>query len=236
MVPGAVSNARWMARAIYVLKCFLFRYQLEFEDEEINRLRRFSMFISAIYVRYWNWCPNVFNAPINDLQFLKDLENYREVDEELANLAIDVMSRHLTYLSDELVVLSIFSNQLHNDQKEAIRLKLSRTVGPRTEHSIRHINNRDNFSSLEIPDFISNRSMFLLKAFDIDDTFLMFNASDWNNLESYQRTRQHLKDLLTVVNDAAERALGQTANAINHQKARTEENLQNLLCTKLVKK
>lgn len=233
MVPGAVNNSRWMARAIYVIKCYLFRSQIDLSDHLLDSLRRFALFISSIYVKYWNWCSDVFNAPVNDLRFLKELEKYREVDADIANVAIEQFCNHLTYLSDEMVILSIFSNQLNGDEKEKIQSKLNQTVGPRTANSIRYKHEEGFFSSLELQDFITDRSMFLLSCLDIDLSFVEHNANEWETLESYQYARQMLKKLLVVVNDSSERALGQTANAINHQKARTEQNLQNYLICKL---
>lgn len=233
MVPGAVNNARWMAKAIYALKCFLFRDQLDLTNQMLDPLRRFGLFVASIYVKYWNWCTNLFNAPINDLRLLKELEKYREIDPELANIAIDQLSTHLTYLSDELVVLSIFSTELNGDEKEEIRMKLTQRVAPRTENSNRYIKDDRSFSSLQLHDFVSDRSMFLFSILDFDISFMEQNAHEWEMLQSYQIARQKLKKLLVVVNDSSERALGQTANAINHQKARTEENLQNFLTSKL---
>lgn len=85
MVPSPVHNARWMSEVIYVLKCYLFRHQLDLEEHVLEGLRRFALFVSFIYVKFWNWCTNVFNAAANDLQFLKELEKYREIDDELAD-------------------------------------------------------------------------------------------------------------------------------------------------------
>lgn len=234
MVPGAVNNARWMARAIYALKSFLFRYEINFGDDVVDKLRRFSFFISAIYVKYWNWSTNAFNAPVNDLQFLKDLEDYRNIDRELADVAIVAFTRHLTYLSDENILLSLFSNIISSEQKEAIRLRLVRTIGTRTENSNRCMR-QDSFSTCELQDFVSPRSMFLFLALKIDVPFIEHSATEWDNLESYKNARIRLKNLLVVVNDSAQRALGQTSNFIHHQKARTEINLQNLLNSKVKK-
>lgn len=233
MVPGAVSNSRWMAKAIYVMKCYLFRNQLELESRVLDGLSRFSSFISTIYVKYSNWCPSVFNAPVNDLCLLKELEKNREVDRGLANVAIEAFRRHLTYLSDKMVVLSVFSNQLNIDEKENIRIKLVQHVAPRTKNSIRYTHNEENFSSIQLHDLVTNHSMFLFSTLNIDVSFLEHNANEWEILESYYYARQKLKKLLVVVNDSSERALGQTSNAINHQKARTEENLQKYLTCKL---
>lgn len=69
----------------------------------------------------------------------------------------------------------------------------------------------------------------------MDTSFLQENTTEWEQSASYQNVRHKLKHLFVVVNDASERALGQTANAINNQKARTEQNLQNLLASRLNK-
>jgi hypothetical protein len=36
--PGAFLHARWMAKAIYSLKIFLFRNEFELNTEEVNRV------------------------------------------------------------------------------------------------------------------------------------------------------------------------------------------------------
>lgn len=234
MVPSAMGNARWMQKAIYSLKTYLFRNQIQITDRAIKRLERFSAFVSAVYVKYWNRSTNLFEAPINNLEFLKELERYRAVDEGIANIAITALKRHLYYLSDELVVLPLFSRHLNNDNKEMIRKKLIRNVEPRTENSIRYSNDNDAFSTFQLHDFITSRSFYLFSLLELDISFLDHDASIWDELESYHKARKHLKSLLTVVNDHSERALGQTSNAILNQKAKNEHTLQNLLLSKLI--
>lgn len=190
------------------------------------------MFISAIYCRFWNRCTHLFEAAINDLELLKELERYRGVDEKVADVALTVFKRHLYYLSDELIVASLFSNHMSDDNKEAIRIKISQNIGPRTVDSIRYTSYRTDFSTLQVQDFITNRSMYLFSLLESDISFLNHSANIWNELESYQKTRDKLKSLLPVVNDHSERILGQTSNAIMNKKARKEHTLQNILSSK----
>lgn len=233
MVPSGMSNARCMQKGIYSLKAYLFRDQIQITDNAKRRLERFSMFISAIYVKYRNRCANLFEATINDLEFLKELERYREVDEFVANVALTALKRHLYYLSDEFIPISLFSKHLSNGDKEIMRIRLHQDFGPRTENSIRHISSIDNnFSTLQLHDFISNRSMYLFSLLEVDISFLDYEAHIWDSLESFQDARAKLKILLAVVNDHSERRLGQASNAINNQKARKEQTLQNLLSAK----
>lgn len=159
MVPGAVSNARWMAKAIYALKSFLFRDQLNLDQQTLNQLRRFSVFISSVYVKRWNYCTNVFNAPINDLEFLKEIEMYSEIDDEIAAVAKNAFCRHLTYVTNEMILLLIFSNQTPHNEKEIMRQQLSREVNERTENSIKYQHTDEEYSLLQLRDFVSSRSL-----------------------------------------------------------------------------
>ena len=49
-IPGAMHRARWMAKAIYVLKIYLFRDEFPLVASEKNMIRRLSIFLSSIYI------------------------------------------------------------------------------------------------------------------------------------------------------------------------------------------
>lgn len=51
--PGAYHHARWMAKAIYVLKMFLFREQFKLQSKEAKAICEISTFIVMIYVEAW---------------------------------------------------------------------------------------------------------------------------------------------------------------------------------------
>ena len=46
---GAISHARWMAKAIYYLKIFLFREQFKLSDEEHSALEALCIFLVRVY-------------------------------------------------------------------------------------------------------------------------------------------------------------------------------------------
>lgn len=100
------SHARFMATIIQGMECFLFRNHLEWDSVELlemkHNVKRFSMFCALIYVRYWNKCSILFDAPLNDLSFLQDLQTYQSVDREVAAVAMVALNRHLNYMSEEL--------------------------------------------------------------------------------------------------------------------------------------
>lgn len=74
--PGAFHHARWMSKAIYCLKIFLFRSQFKLTAKEKKALSEICIFIVMIYVRAWFTVPLTPQAPNHDLQFFKKLYNY----------------------------------------------------------------------------------------------------------------------------------------------------------------
>ena len=50
--PGAVHNARWMAKAIYSLKLYIFREQFELNARELKGVTDVSLFVAIIYCRF----------------------------------------------------------------------------------------------------------------------------------------------------------------------------------------
>ena len=71
--PGAFHQARWMAKAIYSLKLFLFQHQFTLTSEEKNSVKELALFVSLVYVRFWHEAPLRRKAPLNDIQLLSRL-------------------------------------------------------------------------------------------------------------------------------------------------------------------
>lgn len=93
-VMGAISKARWMAKAVLIGKTNLFREHLDLERSTLEALRRICVFMSHLYVKFWNRATGATNAAMNDVLFMQQLEQYREYDEELAETAIDCFKDH----------------------------------------------------------------------------------------------------------------------------------------------
>ncbi|XP_074110989.1 uncharacterized protein LOC141535098 [Cotesia typhae] len=49
--PGACHHARWMAKAIYILKMYMLREQLSLKKGEDNKLRQICVFVTMVYVK-----------------------------------------------------------------------------------------------------------------------------------------------------------------------------------------
>lgn len=228
-VPGATNNARWMSRAIYALKTFLFREHLELDPSFEALLERFCMFLALIYTKFWNQCSIAVDAPSNDLKLLKELDAYGQIDVEISQSALNAFKRHLWYLGDELITLALFSENVSNDEKDDMVLLMVPVVHERTDNSIKHNGEIENIQNSALHHFVSTRSFFLMDILGINTDFLSDKASTWNEFQSYREAKQIVRDLIVVVNDSAERALQLGANLIVNQKVRTEERLQNFI-------
>lgn len=115
--PGAVHHARWLAKANYSLKMFMFREQFSLSKGELDGLREVCMYVIVIYVKIWFPATLAAKAPSNDLQLLKDLINYREINIEVSKVAQKKMLNHLWYLTETTAPLAFFNKDVSIDCK-----------------------------------------------------------------------------------------------------------------------
>lgn len=235
-VIGALSKARWIAKALLIGKTYLFREHLDLSEETLDALRRLCIFISHIYVKFWNRATSAVNAAINDLLFMQQLQAYKEFDDEIAQAAINSLKDHLWYLGGELITLSLFSPNLSINSKNKIRQRIIRNVGARDIHALKFIVDASTqFSDMNLEDFVNARSFFMFQLFENTADFLEHDARTWEQTISYALMKNLVEETIIVVNDGAERMLGNAEGIIKLQKARKEKYFQNLLFTKFDK-
>ena len=76
-------------------------------------MKQLALFVSLVYVRFWNEAPLGIKAPLNDMQLLELLISYPK--RTIAKAARDTFSRHLWYFSEVLVGLSFFDDRTGAD-------------------------------------------------------------------------------------------------------------------------
>lgn len=229
-VLGAISKARWIAKALLIGKTYLFREHLSLDQPTLEALKRICVFISHLYVKFWNRAPSATNAAMNDLLFMQQLEMYQEYDDEIAQTAIHSFKEHLWYLGGELVTLSLFSNHVSIDTKNRIRGRISRNIGERNIRSLKFsFEETTQFVDMNLEDFIDSRSFFLFQLLDTTADFLQQDAATWNHITSYITIKKIVEETIIVINDGAERLLGNADKIIRTQKARKEKYFKNLL-------
>lgn len=77
-----------MAHIIYGLKMYLFRRQVELSKTELQNLQDFCLFACLIYTKVWIKCCIPSNAAHNDLEFMKELHRYGNINKAISECAI----------------------------------------------------------------------------------------------------------------------------------------------------
>ena len=115
--PEAFHHARWMAKAIYCLKMYLFRGEFTLTKEEKIGIRDICIFLAKLYLKVWIQAPMTAIAPRLDLEFFKNLNAYRQVEKK-SRIAIRKLCNHLWYLASETAALAFFDDELGCDTKK----------------------------------------------------------------------------------------------------------------------
>lgn len=207
--PGAFHHARWMAKAIYCLKIYLFRDQFHLTARELNGIRDVCQFIVRLYVKAWFLAPLAASAPKHDLDFLISLHKYETIDKDISRVVLKKMCNHLWYLSKETVGLSFFDENISFGEKEKM---VQAIQGNNSEDLYNYSNNRNVIQphlvhSLEtkgIDSFVSKKTAAFFKRFNISTDFMNSPPSFWAQCPSYIHGLEIVKNML-VINDVSER-------------------------------
>ena len=136
-------HARWMAKAIYSLKIYMFQDQFVLTAAEKKGVTDISLFVALIYSRYWNEAPVAERAPLNDARLLAQIQAYPL--QAIGNAAAKAFHRHLWYFSEHLVGLAFFADRVNAAVKKMVKnlqhlpkpKALKRVEGGRFNHQSR---------------------------------------------------------------------------------------------------
>lgn len=183
-VPGAVHQARWMANLIYSLKMFMFQGEFKMSKKEIQALRRIIIYTIRYHVKAWFKCSDAISAPSHDLNFMKDIYEYRKIDREMSKLAVKKFSNHLWYLSDETIALALFDPQVSLDEKRKMAQELisydRETDEEKPPNAKRYQllpNQISSFCEMSLHNFVTPNTGALFDRFKISRSFLTIDPS-----------------------------------------------------------
>jgi len=190
-VPGAFHHARWMAKLLYVLKLNLFQQQFQITPKESRACLEFGLFIALVYIRPWITCANSCDAPTNDLALVCAFTDYRSISEIISTAATKAITRHLWYLSEELIPLSLFSDHVSIDTKRQMVLRIREIIGHGVEYQERStrytVQDMTTLLNNPLESFIGPASALFFSALHIDETFLESDVEEWANIDSFQK-------------------------------------------------
>ncbi|KAL4720394.1 hypothetical protein ACJJTC_002056 [Scirpophaga incertulas] len=202
--PAGLHRARWMARALYCLKIYLFKHQLKLTKKDEKAVREICIFTVMIYIKYWFQASTSQSAPRNDLQLLKDLKAFESVNKNLATIALKKILNHLWYLSEDLVSLAFFDDELSVQEKkkmvEALKIEGTHDCLKRINLDMATIHEKN------IENFVSSNSLKFFQVLGISSDFFYKDVETWNEDPDYIAAK-NIVHSLRVVNDIAERGV-----------------------------
>ncbi|KAK3924129.1 DNA-directed RNA polymerase subunit beta'' [Frankliniella fusca] len=201
--PGATSKTRWMAKALYSFKIWMFGKQLKLSSAESDSFFRVCAFLATHYVKNWYECPVAIKAPANDLQLLKNLSDCKEPYLKAAFLKL---ASHLWYLSEKLICLALFDNRVTDDEKRKIVNAMKSKEGSLEAAPRASLPPKKKVSSLKLSDFASQKSMDFFTIAKISNNFLEKDPSTWEQDDDFKRGLEVAQNLVPV-NDVAERGV-----------------------------
>lgn len=226
--PGALHQARWMAKAIYCLKIYMFQDQFTLTASEKRSVTDLSLFVSLVYGRYWNEAPLAERAPLNDANLFKLLEKYP--NKSVSNTACQALRRHLWYFSEHLIGLSLFDSRVTIETKREMVQNIMHK--PPKSKALKRLDGKtfDPHSSLQ--SFITQRTAIL---FDLlikngqekSSIFLAKDPAEWPMDEVYVEMKEKARQM-KVVNDCAERGIA-LISTFNSSITKDEQQKQYLL-------
>lgn len=74
---------------------------------------------------YWFTASNYEMAPLNDIQFLRKLHEYSEINKTISEATIRKFVKHLYYLNEECSTFALFDRRVDSETKLLIAKKIT---------------------------------------------------------------------------------------------------------------
>ncbi|KAK4320593.1 hypothetical protein Pmani_008554 [Petrolisthes manimaculis] len=224
--PGAMHQALWMAKVIYTFKVWMFRAQFNLTSPEHKELRELCIFFSCIYVEAWMTASIASKAPRNYLKLLKQCQMYQKINTNISRATVKKMAGQLWYLSEQLVTLALFDDDLDNNTKDKMVLAMKEREGEkkppkRATVDIKLIKEKT------LVDFTIRKSKTFFNNLHLPQDFLEYPADQWKHQPSFSAPKSFVSTL-AVTNDHAERAIALVEHFSGHL-TKDEQQLQFVL-------
>ena len=110
MAPGEYHHARWLSKAHYSIKIWLFKLQAQIQltAHEERGMREVALFIVTVYLEAWFSSPIPTESPRQNLALIKSRIHHAGVNPAISKATLEKFHHQLWYLSEDLVGLAFF--------------------------------------------------------------------------------------------------------------------------------
>lgn len=178
---------------------------MPYDDNFVQKLMRMNRFLALFYTAAWTKASNGADAPINDLQLIHDMMDFRRIDQAVADVVIDKLCNHGWYLSEEVVPFAMFSRKLTDSLKEEMATKLLATAVPQNFRLGKPLFHKISRNTT-LKDLIGPESHTIFHLLDVGTDWLAKPINQWSSDPGFLVAEQFVRTV-KVVNDAAERGV-----------------------------
>ena len=226
--PGPMHHARWMSKVIYSLKVWMFQNQFSLTSKEEQGLRSICVFAARIYTKAWIKSPVASAAPYNDFTLLQDLNSYYTINKYVAEAALKKMLSHLWYLSEELVAMAFFDDNVPIDVKKRMQANINKEEDESDESPPKRPTLiPSTLAGCHLEDFVTPRTKSFFEKLHLRTDFLNTDIAQWREHPEYKSALTRVNSLC-VTNDHSERSVA-LIKEYNRLLTHDEEQLQFLL-------
>lgn len=166
--PGAFHHARFMGKTIYLSKIYILSLIFNrLTPRENAGLERMVIFILALYGKYFLTSSLTASSPRLDIEFIKQLKMFKNIDSDISECVLKSVKRHLWYLTPELVTLSLFDKDMSDDEKKLLARELSKISVPECfksgKPSFVQLIDKIDKESLSLAELVDENSWFILE-------------------------------------------------------------------------
>ena len=91
---------------------------------QLKKLEVFLKFVMYVYLPWWITATVPESAPCHDLNLINSILQFKQINQRAAKGALKGIGNHLWYLTEELLPLRLFSNNVSEDTKAKIAKKI----------------------------------------------------------------------------------------------------------------
>ncbi|KAG0710425.1 hypothetical protein GWK47_036988 [Chionoecetes opilio] len=97
-------------------------------------------FVVLVYLKWWFTAPSAVKSPRRDLNLMKALLNYSTTNSTISTATSEKLQRHLWYLSEELVGLTLFDEDVSLAMMRRMLESMKRPVEDEDEEPLKRCN------------------------------------------------------------------------------------------------
>lgn len=180
---------------------------MQYDDDMVAKLMRINGFLAHFYVPAWMKASCGADAPINDLQFIHDMFDFRDVDKDIADVVIKKLRNHQWYLSEEVIPFALFSKHplMTNALKKEMADQLLLTPIPENFRLGKPVFKKIGLDTT-LTSLIGPESHSLFHILKVSTDWISKPVEQWHSDHDF-RVAELFVRTVKVVNDAAERGV-----------------------------